>query len=729
MQQSTTIQLAVRGKPSAFDLSCNNEMCVVASPGCLTFFLLSGLGSPRHVIHYEQPQQIRQIRYQKHGHLAALRGGVVSLWDPSKSLRPLLGFVQSAGWITDLNWNSANHNVLATSSDSGGGISLWDMRAPSYSTLQISAGQVATSVDWCPSNPNVLAACCDSQNVFVWDVRMVNPSAAPGSSAGSKSDSLVSISSATGNILRCCWSGNEVPISKNSTSPVPSLVVGKANGSLEWWDVNGIKSSSVTNNNGSNPGQRSNNTIDTARTAILSPIHLDVSSFLLSAPSGKGVVVCSRRSNIGNQIKLNSKQCRGAPDNLNDSQTKRSLLSETPNSSDNGHYPLLGTSTDVRIDITMHGYPRAGLALKKAFSPPSEDPGTLFDEARPTVLGTCCESILGVRWGVAGRLVPPAHGGLELLLLTDSAALHVLRVSTDTLDRSSQDDKTQSMRAKAELGDLSGRESQMSVNTKPKYALKKSSATNNHIEPAYSAHPIAGKNSIPFRTSASEVEILHAATLSVNSAAGLGYEGDASKVEFWSLLQREVLGLEEGLQRGQMEGLSVSRVDQYARQVTLEVYQVNQVSCVVLCLCCVVLGCVVLCCVGLCCVVLCCVCVGLCLCWVVLGYVMLCCVVLGCVVLCCVVLGCVVLGCVVLCCVVFALCLCCVVLGCVVLGCVVLCCVCVVLCCVGLCCVVLCWAVLCWAVFVLCCDARCVVMLGVLCYVVLGCVVLGCVVL
>jgi hypothetical protein len=577
MQQSTTIQLAVRGKPSAFDLSCNNEMCVVASPGCLTFFLLSGLGSPRHVIHYEQPQQIRQIRYQKQGHLAALRGGVVSLWDPSKSLRPLLGFVQSAGWITDLNWNSSNHNVLATSSDSGGGISLWDMRAPSYSTLQISAGQVTTSVDWCPSNPNVLAACCDSQNVFVWDVRMVNPSAAPGSSAGSKSDTLVNISSVAGNIIRCCWSGNEVPISKNSTSPVPSLVVGKASGSLEWWDVNGINNSSATNNNGSNPGLRSNNTIDTARAAILSPIHLDASSFLLSAPSGKGVVVCSRRSNLDDQIslKLDSKQYRSTADSINERQMKNSS-----NSSDNDQHPLLGTSTDVRIDITLHGYPRAGLALKKAFSPLNEDPGSSFDEGRPTVLGTCCESILGVRWGVAGRLVPPAHGGLELLLLTDSAALHVLTVSSDTLDRSSQDDKTeiyaQSMRAKAAVGDI--KESQMSVNTKPKYALKKSSATNNHTEPAYAVHHITGKNSIPFRTSASEVEILHSATLSVNSAAGLGYEGDASKVEFWSLLQREVLGLEEGLQKGQMEGLSVSRVDQYARQVTLEVYQVNQVS-------------------------------------------------------------------------------------------------------------------------------------------------------
>jgi hypothetical protein len=95
---STTLQLAVRGKPSAFDLNVNNEMCVVASPGCLTFFRLNGLGSPHHVIHYEQPAQIRRIRYQKYDHLAALRGGIVSLWDPSRTLRPLLGFIQSSGW-------------------------------------------------------------------------------------------------------------------------------------------------------------------------------------------------------------------------------------------------------------------------------------------------------------------------------------------------------------------------------------------------------------------------------------------------------------------------------------------------------------------------------------------------------------------------------------------------------------------------------------------------------
>lgn len=61
-RQGTSMKLSVRGRPSAFDLSPSNEMLVVASPGCLTFFHLNGLGSPRLVIHYEQPQQIRQLK-------------------------------------------------------------------------------------------------------------------------------------------------------------------------------------------------------------------------------------------------------------------------------------------------------------------------------------------------------------------------------------------------------------------------------------------------------------------------------------------------------------------------------------------------------------------------------------------------------------------------------------------------------------------------------------------
>eukprot|EP01035_Chromulina_nebulosa_P018904 gene18904-24706_t len=116
------LQLSVRGKPSAFDLSLSNDICVIASPGCLSFFHLNGYGSPKQVIHYEQPQQIRQLKYQRGGNqlLAAIRGGGLSLWDPNKPLRPLQGVCRGNGWITDMDWCYNNTNCLVTSSDNGG---------------------------------------------------------------------------------------------------------------------------------------------------------------------------------------------------------------------------------------------------------------------------------------------------------------------------------------------------------------------------------------------------------------------------------------------------------------------------------------------------------------------------------------------------------------------------------------------------------------------------------
>jgi hypothetical protein len=101
--------LSVRGKPSAFDLSPAGDMVAVASPGCLTFFGHGLYGQPKHVIHYEQPQQVRQLRYQKTtasgdqgssvgALLGTLRGGSVAIFDPSKPFRPLQSHIQGRGW-------------------------------------------------------------------------------------------------------------------------------------------------------------------------------------------------------------------------------------------------------------------------------------------------------------------------------------------------------------------------------------------------------------------------------------------------------------------------------------------------------------------------------------------------------------------------------------------------------------------------------------------------------
>ena len=111
-----SVQLSVRGNPSAFDIIYESDNLVISCPGCLSFFDLrvsngpkcelnvppnffEYSGSPKHVIHYEQPQQIRKLKYKPFtSSFAALRGGILSLWDPVKTFKPVQGFLSSLGW-------------------------------------------------------------------------------------------------------------------------------------------------------------------------------------------------------------------------------------------------------------------------------------------------------------------------------------------------------------------------------------------------------------------------------------------------------------------------------------------------------------------------------------------------------------------------------------------------------------------------------------------------------
>lgn len=209
MTSVRSIQLSVRGKPSAFDLSADSNMMVVASPGCLTFFDIDGLGAPKHFIYYEQPQQVRRIRYQKNGILAALRGGSVSLWDPAHSLRPLLGFIQDSGWITNLEWSAHSTHILSTCCDEGDA-KVWDARSPHQAIQSMRLGGVCQKISWGKFDPNYLAV-SNLNKIGVFDTRMV----------GSKS--LVSAYESSEGVLQFAWSPKEYH----------SMLIATSDGSLE----------------------------------------------------------------------------------------------------------------------------------------------------------------------------------------------------------------------------------------------------------------------------------------------------------------------------------------------------------------------------------------------------------------------------------------------------------------------------------------------------------------
>jgi len=111
----------------------------MSSVGCIAFFHFKEYGSPRHVIHYEQPQQVRMLRYQHDGQqlLAALRGRSLSLWDPTSPLHPLLGLTKCSGWYANSIYYSLLLNVF---------VGLQIQRG--HDAIQISSLRRLTAANW-----------------------------------------------------------------------------------------------------------------------------------------------------------------------------------------------------------------------------------------------------------------------------------------------------------------------------------------------------------------------------------------------------------------------------------------------------------------------------------------------------------------------------------------------------------------------------------------------------
>lgn len=253
-EEVRSIQLSVRGKPSAFDLSHDGGTAVVASPGCMTFFDLDGLGVPRHYIYYEQQTQVRRIRFQKEGLLAALRGGAVSIWDPSHTLKPLQGFIQDNDWITNLEWGTHNAHLIATCCDGGDG-KIYDARSPYAPAQTIKVGGVCQKISWSKYDWNYLAV-SNEKKVSVFDTRMIG------------TNNTTMTHEVPEGVIQFAWCAKEQH----------AMVVGGRDGSLSWLNCLGDPKGEVTASQGG---------------------LIDEASLLFATPVGMGAIVC-RYEYMGN---------------------------------------------------------------------------------------------------------------------------------------------------------------------------------------------------------------------------------------------------------------------------------------------------------------------------------------------------------------------------------------------------------------------------------------------
>jgi hypothetical protein len=504
--RSSSFQLSVRGTPTAFDISPGNEIICVASPGCLGFFHLNGLGSPRHVIHYEQPKQVRSLRYQRTGNLAALRAGIVSLWDTTNSLRPVIGMLQSPGHsILDLQWSSFNHHVLATSVQScpggpqaNGGIHIWDVRSPSSAVSKFSGlGRTCVTVDWGShsGNSHLVCGCVDNKRLVVFDSRS--------SSSGGEPREPYAVVEPRGGIISFCWS---------KWSDDNLIALSSPSGTVEWWAIN---------------------TPSPKRVGMIKYVG-ETPSALLPTPLGKAVVTCSSNKPEASQ-KL----------------------------------PAAGVGSGklgfTQFALTLQSFPNHRMGLDGLFPSSNSDD---FGEGPAFPLASCAQKILGMKWGTPGRLVPPFHGGFELLLLTASATLHALKVPLEVVRRCCWAVETGLCSTNPLLINESTTLRGVAENSSPRGTTGPGDRRPPHnLLKASARHLVGGGSDRLF----GPVSLDRRLTSNVAAHGGNDNVTQISTDEFWATMRAAVLALEEAILHNRIEGVSLGRIDHFARQLVIEV--------------------------------------------------------------------------------------------------------------------------------------------------------------
>lgn len=232
-----TLNLSVRDVPTAFDYFFDQDLVVVSSCSDLAFFHLEDNGSPHHVVYYEQASKCSSVRIQ-HGPqclVSCVNGGYVSIWDPSKPIKPLVDFIHPSKKITDARWSPFDSDILATSS-AGGNLTLWDTRMGLRPTHDIFIGKHCSMIEWCSHNPNLMSAVCEDNYLLVWDSRMMP--------AFGSADAMEEVESQQVHVLE-----SEFGIVNYAWSPVHSAVyMNTTNSCLDGWCVEQGEDCSVESN-------------------------------------------------------------------------------------------------------------------------------------------------------------------------------------------------------------------------------------------------------------------------------------------------------------------------------------------------------------------------------------------------------------------------------------------------------------------------------------------------
>ena len=563
-----TLQLSVRDTPTAFDYFFDYDLLVVASRSDLAFYHLHDLGSPHRVIFYDQPLRcsLVKIQYGAQNLTACVNdGGYVSIWDPSKSVKPMLDFIHPSKQISDLRWSPNSQECLATCSNAGN-LTLWDIRTILRPTHDMNVGKSCEHIEYCPHNPYLMSASCEGKYLLIWDVRMM-PSLIDDGFAGMEDsdEQHVHVIESEHGIANYAW---------NPISPTVSIVTDNAG--IDEWMLNPAEQGSYESTRVSS----AQSSLVNENTKLLAGPYGDRLALLYRKPNGRESSVYIKRS-ANSDLTSSSNESMYAASSFAADPFVKIGTSKSPildmkwanptnggsnGDSSNHDLDLLVLNEDSLLQV-IHlpaagggGRPRRAASLFDGAqyfgakrSPPafagftpqsgnSSNPSTnnLYSSANELAQFDAAKNRLqyGAR-GMKQSLMPSTR---------DLAADRADSTTVDTRHRASTFGEAGTSTASLLAGQDSAKRDL--TPTTPSGPLKRNSLGSKSF---HGVLPLASAFSINNAVYATNPHLMM-----------------VGPVRFYSLLEDDINALEYGINHGYLEGWRIGRIDQFSRRIVLE---------------------------------------------------------------------------------------------------------------------------------------------------------------